>query len=163
MIKIPLSQNKVALIDDVDYPKVSVHKWFAERRNNGRIYAVTNILTPKGKRPLRMHRLIAGKNGFDVDHRDRDGLNNRRKNLRACTRSQNLMNQLKRKACLSIYKGVTFVKEKKLWRASIDINLSKKFIGYFSSEKDAALAYNAMARKLFGDYHRPNEIKETSC
>jgi HNH endonuclease len=95
---IQLTQGEEALVDDEDYDRLSQHKWCANRKGNT-YYAVRNIRVRPGKYThLSMHveimRYHEGepRKGLEVDHRDRDGLNNQKHNLRYATRSQNLQN-----------------------------------------------------------------------
>ena len=94
MKKIPLTQGKFALIDDKDFELVSKYKWCACKIYNT-FYAVTSVSKPDNRiAKIYMHRLILNPPaGFGVDHRDINGLNNRRYNLRPCNRTQNAQNQ----------------------------------------------------------------------
>jgi len=117
-VEISLTQGKVALIDDEDMELVSKHKWCVRREPNN-FYAATGVTRPSGVHTvLRMHRLIMdAPRGMDVDHINHNGLDNRRVNLRICTRTQNLRNSRKRKGCSSRFKGVAWCKPAKKWRA----------------------------------------------
>ena len=92
--------------------------------------------------------------GLVVDHINHNTLDNRRKNLRLCTWAQNNQNRRpsKRKNKLSKYKGVSFYKKSKLYRALIWCNKKQYFLGYFKDETDAAKAYDKKARELFGEF-----------
>lgn len=155
-IEIRLTQGKVAIIDDEDLPLVSQHKWYAHacRRT---FYATTNIVVPGKRTILRMHRLIlAAKPGQEVDHIDGDGLNNRRANIRLCLQSQNAMNHRKKLNSKSMYKGVTMYPRKSPWQANIAVNGTRIYLGSFTSETAAALAYDEAARLHFGEFARTN-------
>jgi hypothetical protein len=105
-----------------------------------------------------MHREIAAVLGLsDVDHRDRNGLNNARINLRPSSRHQNLGNQQKRLGCSSKFKGVSWSNHAGKWIAW-EPGRKGRFIGYFDSEKSAALAYNRAAVRLFGEFSLLNSI-----
>lgn len=97
-------------------------------------------------------------NGVEVDHKDGNGLNNVRSNLRFCTASQNKMNM----RCWNKhgFKGVTFMKRRGLrcWRAKLTINKIVKHLGYFYCLHEAALAYNKAAKKYFGRFARLNAV-----
>lgn len=102
-----------------------------------------------------MHQLIAALLGFpankEADHRNLNKLDNRSRNLRPATNSQQQMNKASRPHT-SRYKGVHWAKDRSRWTASIRINGRKKTIGHFVKEKDAAKAYDSMAIQHHGDF-----------
>jgi len=167
MIEVPLTQGKVALIDDEDNPLVSKYKWQAHRdsKANNTYYATTTIRRSDGKRTtLQMHNLILGCKR--VDHKDNNGLNNQRSNLRPATHSQNGANTgtIRNK---SGFKGVCFERDR--WRAAIRVEGRLIFLGYFNTPKSAARAYDYAARIHFGDFARLNfpdqgtEVNNVHC
>lgn len=163
MKEIPLTQGKVALVDDEDYEALARRKWCAARIQ-GIWYAVARRADGgEEHRLLYMHREIMGADpGKKIDHRDGDGLNNRRCNLRYCTDAENARNQRRRSRasrCLSQYKGVRWVGPDK-WTASIVVNYKYSYLGVFGSEADAARAYNAAAIQHFGEFACLNVIEE---
>ena len=92
-----------------------------------------------------------------VDHIDKDNLNNNLSNLRLCTNQQNGFNSLKwRSKTSSKYKGVTFDSSRKKWISQINIDRKHIYIGRFKCEKRAALEYDKMASKLFGEFANLN-------
>ena len=93
----------------------------------------------------------------DVDHRDRNPLNNRRLNLRLATRSQNLANTRSRSGS-SRYKGVCFSRREQKFRAYIVVNYKQIHLGYFDSDLDAARVYNEAAREHFGAFALLNDV-----
>lgn len=93
-----------------------------------------------------------------LDHKDRNGLNNSIENLREATASQNAANSIKRKNNTSGWKGVSWDKDRKKWRAIIGINGGQKHLGLFQDPKEAAKAYNQAALNHFGRFARTNEI-----
>jgi hypothetical protein len=101
-----------------------------------------------------MHRFLLGiaDHNVQVDHRNHDGLDNRRANIRVATRAQNAQNQPKNKSGSSRFKGVCWDKDLLKWRARITVQRKKKHLGYFDSETDAAVAYYRAACKHFGDF-----------
>lgn len=99
-----------------------------------------------------MHRLILN-NPPRVDHFNSDGLDNRRENIRACTASQNMFNRRKQ-AGSSQFKGVSWYKRHGKWVAKLRCHGKDYFLGYFTDEKEAALAYQAAAKELFGEFAR---------
>jgi len=160
MKRIKLTQGKWALVDDSDFERLNQWKWFADKQGNT-FYAVRNSATINGKQTrIRMHRVIMNTHeGMETDHADRNGLNNQKHNLRICTKSQNRMNRKKYVKNSSKYKGVTWAKYAKKWRARIQINIKAIFLGHFLLEEEAALAYNKKAKELFGEFAYLNKIK----
>ena len=99
-------------------------------------------------RNIFMHQVLLP--GHDaIDHINHNGLDNRKENLRPIDASGNVQNIPKAANCASIYKGVWYSKEKKKWVADIKKNYIKHRLGYFKTEKDAALAYNKKALELY--------------
>lgn len=156
MIEINLTQGKVALIDDADWDLVSGFKWCAWKgpRNNT-WYAVTDGMRCDGSiGRIYMHRLILGLTDTKIqsDHRDGNGLNNRRENLRACSDGQNKRNRCVQANNTSGFKGVSWHKQREKWRAVIEINYKQKHLGLFTTPEAAHAAYCAAASELHGDF-----------
>lgn len=151
-IEIPLTKGHVAVVDKEDAHLVEGYKWQVAVKNpkTGRLYAQRKI---DGK-ITGMHRVIAGaKDGEVVDHRDRDGLNNRRSNLRVCTVMQNRQNNPLYSVNPTGLRGVVPVKGREgVWRAGISVNSKFTFLGHYDSAEKAALAYDYACRKLRGDF-----------
>jgi hypothetical protein len=158
--EIPLTKGYVAIVDDDDHEWLSQWRWFALVGSNA-VYAHRSVRIDGKRRTLRMHRAILGApKGMGVDHIDHDGLNNTRANLRLCTQSQNLGNQRLRTDGTSAYKGVSWHTQRGKWQAHIKRDDKHKYLGLFTDEIDAALAYDAAARELFGEFaylNFPNE------
>ncbi len=164
--EIQLSRGMVALVDDEDYPILSMRSWYAWESNpkTGPIwYAVRDAYplgTVRGRAVfVRMHRVILGaKPGEKVDHKDGNGLDNRKHNLRLCTDQQNARNSMKaRVPRSSLFKGVSWNKWKKRWSASICLDYKVKLLGMFQEEQDAARAYDNAAMMYFGEFAHPNQ------
>jgi hypothetical protein len=139
--------------------------WSALRNKTSRtVYAYAAIpgFYPLQKHIL-LHRLILNvPEGTEVDHIDLNGLNCQRGNIRACTSSQNHANRPKQATNWrgmrpsSAFKGVSWEHWTNRWRADICFNKRGINLGRFTSELDAALAYNVAAERLFGDFARLN-------
>jgi hypothetical protein len=146
--RIPLTQGKFARVDPQDYAELSRHKWCAAKQGNS-FYAVRS----DGDRQLRMHRVIMNAPaGMVVDHIDHDGLNNVKRNLRTCTRSQNARNQQPQKGRSSPYIGVCWCKRERKWYSRIHDQGRQRSLGLFENERDAARARDAAAIALHGEY-----------
>jgi tRNA U34 2-thiouridine synthase MnmA/TrmU len=155
MVKeISLTQGKVTIVDDEDYDRVNQHKWHAAKHNRN-WYARRK--DPKTKKIIRMSRFILGfETNLICDHINRNGLDNRKENLRLATKTQNLMNSKKRKNTSSKYKGVSLYKRYNKWESKISVNKKLIHIGLFNYEVDAARAYDMMAKIHFGEFANLN-------
>jgi hypothetical protein len=147
MKELTLAKGKVALVDDEDYVEVIKYKWWLDS-DYVRGWVNGN--------QTRLHNFIMGENdGMEVDHINRNGLDNRRCNLRFVTRSQNSMNRDANKNGTSKYKGVRLLRQK-YWTAQIKLKGKNIHLGNFKSELLAAEAYDKAAKKYFGEYARLN-------
>lgn len=163
MRKIPLSlknfKGKYALVDDCDYDTLSQFNWCLDNKG----YAVRRGRKKEGvlfDKLILMHRSILGvfDSSLGIDHVNQDSLDNRRCNLRVCTQSQNNANQKNRVDSVSGFKGVTWVKSLKRWRAMIRINNVLRHLGVFTDKQEAAKAYNRAAVEYFGSFACLNKI-----
>ena len=152
MKEILLTQGYIALIDDEDYELVSQYKWRVQKVRTG-YYAVRNSSRVNGKQKrIYLHRFILSpESGFEIDHINHNGLDNRRENLRVCTRSENQSNRIATKKT-SKYKGVSWNSRYKKWKAVLMHNKKSYFLGYFSDELAAAIAYNNKANSVQGEF-----------
>lgn len=155
MKTIPLTRGKVALVDDADFEWLQQWKWRTlKAAGNGieRWYAITG----QRKNTLSMHRVIMARyrsiDGLEFDHRDCNGLNNQRDNLRECTQKQNVGNSRKRLRSSSKFKGVYWHKGTSKWMARI----KNKYLGIFHNEEEAARVYDDAAKATFGEFARVN-------
>lgn len=163
--KIQLSQGKVTLVDNSDYEFLNRWKWSAFRRQRcTTFYVVRNAPQAAGRRNIYMHRILLGLQDPETgeslsdregDHRNGNGLDNRRVNLRALTHKQNAYNQRRGRTRSSRYKGVSKLPNGR-WRAQIKVNYRQVFLGHFRREDDAAHAYDVAARVAWGDLARTN-------
>lgn len=147
---IPLTRGKVAIVDDIDYPELSKYKWQYSILKSTE-YARRGVFVEGKTKTIRMHRQIMGViKGQEIDHLNRNGLDNRRENLRICTRAENVRNVRKRKDSPNEYKGTHFVEWKQQWLARIQIKGRRIAQGYFKTELEAAKAYDKLAKKHHG-------------
>lgn len=152
MKKLNLSKNKQAIIDDEDFIVLSKFIWTYEKSGRSE-YASRFIGTPPNRKKIYLHRQILGaKTGQCVDHKNGDGLDNRRTNLRISTKAQNQMNQRKQKNRSSKYIGVSFDKSRNKWVSYYSINKKRFVIGRFENEIDAALARDEKVKKEFKEF-----------
>ncbi len=161
---IPLTQNKFTTVDDEDYGWLSQWKWYADRHLNT-YYARRGQRKDSKTYIIRMHRLILNaQKGQQIDHINRNGLDNRRSNLRFCTSSQNIQNQTTMRSGTSRYKGVCWDKYFNKWEARVQLQPKRYLIGRFKNEIEAAKAYDTKAKELFGEFARLNFPETTrSC
>ncbi len=138
MKKIKLTQGKYALVDNEDYPLLSRHKWLVHKTRGGSLYVESSSFA-KGKQTF-IHRAIMGRGRKDVDHINRNPLDNRKNNLRFVTKSENLINRRRFKGTKSKYKGVYFNETNKRFQASVYRNKKSVHIGLFIDEKQAKIA-----------------------
>lgn len=153
MKEIKLTKGLVTLVDDEDYEELTKYKWYAQ--SGGKYYYA---MRRKMDKLLSIHRILMNAPvGMDVDHKNHDTLDNRKTNLRVCTRSQNIGNSNKNQTdCSSKYKGVSWSKRKNKWIVSIKLNYKTIFLGYFYNEIFAASVYDIKANELFGEFAQLN-------
>jgi hypothetical protein len=155
---ITLTRGQIALVDDADFEALTVFKWQAHRGpHDSTWYAVRAAVVAGRETKLRMHRVIAGAaDGIQVDHRNGNGVDNQRHNLRLATGSQNQQHRVRatRPQMASKFKGLSW--EQGRWRARILAEGRRIHLGAFASEIEAAKAYDAAALKYFGEFAAPN-------
>lgn len=152
--KIFLTQNQEALVDDEDYERVSQHKWYAGKIRNT-YYAMHGIQKPDGHWTTEyMHNLITGYP--QTDHKNGNGLDNQKKNLRLASDADNQHNYRLPRNNTSGYKGVNWDKRDNKWRARITVNGKQRTIGRYDDIIEAARAYDEAARNHFGEFARTN-------
>lgn len=158
MKRIALSQGAYAIVDDCDYAFLSQWKWTLWK-TAGRTYAYRQTSRTTGRKTVYMHAVVAACKGLPtqrVDHVDNDGLNNRRRNLRQATQSQNGMNRGRPRHNTTGYKGVSPTTNSDRFRARITINRRERQIGVFDTALEAAHAYDEEALSLYGSFARLN-------
>jgi len=131
MKKIPLTRGKFALVDDNDFDYLNFWKWCCSTKG----HAARGVWDSDKEHMILMHRVILNTpEGIETDHRNGNRLDNRRENIRFCTRSQNRANQRKTRG-LSRFKGVVWRKDRSKWRVYITKNRKTMYIGLFDSEE----------------------------
>ena len=152
--RIRLTRGKFTIVDQDDFEKLKEYKWHITDSRSRCRYAVRTVRKGGKRRRCAMHRVISqAPEGLFVDHINRNGLDNRRGNLRIVTAQQNSWNtRLGRGQGKSKYKGVGWDNDKQKWRATIYIDNKLKHLGRFEDEKEAAATYDRTAKKYRGEY-----------
>lgn len=154
---IQLSAGYITTIDDDDFERVSQFKWSASiRRKDGevtKVYAFRQVGPKKKRESVYLHRFIMeAAPDICVDHRNSNGLDNRRENLRLATHAQNQHNRGKHPKNRSGFKGVTWNIALGKWHSQIKVNSGNVHLGYFTDIVEAAEAYKQAAARLHGDF-----------
>lgn len=151
MREIPLGRGYIARVDDEDYVWLSKYSW---RYHGG--YAERSYKHKK----IRMHReIMRCPRGKQLDHINMDTVDNRKSNLRFCTKSENGRNRPKPKHNTSGFKGVHWYKALKKWQVYTMLDRKKIHIGYFDKLKQAVIAHNEAIKKYHGKFAHPNPTK----
>jgi hypothetical protein len=164
-MKISLPSGEHVLVDGEDFEILNQFKWFLFE-SSGIKYARGYLKSKDKHKPL-MHRVIMGvvrEPSILIDHKNRNGLDNRRSNLRICTRAENQYNAIgRRESKHSRFKGVSKMPDtrnlSKPWIAQIQKEGKVFRLGNFATENQAAEAYNEKAKEIFGEFSRLNKVK----
>lgn len=152
---ITLTNGNKTLVDNESYALFSDIKW---AYSGG--YVLYDQRSKGARKKIWLHRLIANTpDGMVTDHINGNKLDNRKSNLRVCTRQQNNINVGLNKANTSGYKGVAWHKRNKKWRAIIKYNKKSIWLGLYDTKEEAAIAYNKAAVKYFGEYAFINVVE----
>jgi hypothetical protein len=150
-VEVQLTRGMVALVDDADWPQVDAYKWHAVEARPGIFYAETRLRNARC--PLRMHRfLLDAQTGQVIDHRNHNGLDNRRGNIRFCTITQNNQNQKLSRRNTTGYKGVSWHSQAQKYQVFISLDGRNRNLGLFSDVIEAAQAYDRAAQGLYGEF-----------
>jgi len=149
-----VASGRTFKFDAEDINKVKICSWSVD--SQGYVLAVSE----SGKR-IKLHRYLLGvPSGTVVDHINGDPSDCRKRNLRRCTQHKNCYNQQIRRNSSTGYKGVCFDKSKGRYMAHIHPDRRFKFLGYFETPEEAAIAYNNAASYYFGEYAKLNAIRK---
>ncbi len=154
---IPLSQGFQAQVDNADYARL---KQFCWRYQEGYAVRTMRLHTRRINIPMQYDVLAVGPNQI-IDHKDRNGLNNQRFNLRPCTYQQNARNSTRPKNNTSGYKGVTWHHQARRWVAYIYVDNQRLHLGRFLDKLAAARRYDSAAAYYhaeFASLNFPDEI-----
>lgn len=164
MPKLYTNKGREIIHSPQDYPLLKEFYWEEGMDSNGkRLSNIRRRFTVNGKRKQQsIARFLLGDEHESIDHIDRNPLNNKRENLRICTHQENCRNR-NRKDTIG-YRGVYLEKRKlsrksgKAYRAIVVHNKKSYYAGYFKTEKEAALAYNTLAKELHGEFAHQNKV-----
>lgn len=160
--RIKLTRGKYAIVDVEDFEWLNKYKWHYTHYG----YARRTNYKRNGKDKIEvesyMHKMIfQAPEGMIVDHINRNGADNRKANLRAATQKQNVWNRkFKRKGGKTRYNGIRWDKNREKWQVRLAINGRRESFGYYADEKEAALAYDRVAKRYRGEYAFLNFPKE---
>ena len=148
---VPLAGGGEAVIDATDAALVGARNWHSRPTTRDGLVHVRCCIYESGVRSKRyLHRMLMNPPpGFEVDHVDGDGLNNRRANLRVATRTENQWNR--RSLINPLGKGV-YERENGSFMSRIRANDRVYHLGSYQTAREARAAYEGASRVLHGEY-----------
>jgi hypothetical protein len=156
MYYIDLTKGAKAIVDADDYKVLSSKKWYLSDKG----YAERTEKNLKGQTiKIKMHReILKTPKGVFTDHINGNKLDNRRSNIRLCTKAQNACNRGLPKNNTSGHKGVCWYAPKEMWKAYIMKNRKQILLGYYANLTEASSAYNKASLLLHGQFSKPNVL-----
>lgn len=148
MKAVSLTKGKVAFVDDEDFEWLSQWKWQYVSKYAMRAFKVNG----KVERELMHRKIMNTPAGMDTDHKNGNKLDNQRKNLRICTRSENEWNKGKTSRNTSGYMGVNWDMHSRKWKAMIKVHRESIYLGLYQDVVQAAKAYDEAAIKYHGEF-----------
>lgn len=161
---IPLTQGKIAIVDAEDYEWLSKYKWSA-LKGKYTFYATRIVEKHKTKTAILMHREVLSlkkRDGKISDHKNRNGCDNRRNNLRIVTVTTNNHNSKLQRNNTSGFRGVSWKKDRQKWKAYLMVDNKQVHLGYFDSSLNAALAYDREVKRIRDQFASIN-FPEKEC
>lgn len=152
-VRVPLGNGGHALVDATDADRVLSRTWTRDDRPHT---SYARSFDQATGRTLYLHRFVLGDPEGEVDHRNRNGLDNRRSNLRVCNRSLNNANHRAREG----FRGVSRDRRQDRWKARITVDYKEHWLGGYATAEEAAKAYDAAAREHFGEFATLNFPEE---
>ena len=151
-ISTPKYPKTFTIVDDKDFVGLNKHKWYPSQRTKNKLY-VCRTSFDGGKHELSMHRVILlTPPTKETDHINGNTLDNRRCNLRVCTKSQNQMNRQLSPTNKSGFKGVHWDRYRNKWRTTIKAGPRQRYVASNTCLIKAAVAYDKAAIKHFGEF-----------
>ena len=148
----------LAVIDDEDYDKCIKHNWYLVKKKHGKHISISTTINRK-LLGLSIF-LLGSKEGYHIDHKDRDGLNNQKSNLRHITQKDNNRNIGIKGNNTSGYIGVSWHKKSQRYQVQIYHNKKRVYLGTYNSKEEGAKIYDSAIKyhyKEFGVLNFPDD------
>jgi len=154
------NKDEPIFIDIDDIERVKEYNWNIDSSG----YARTENGYRGNAKVILMHRLINNTpSDLSTDHINGFKTDNRKCNLRSCTKQQNMANSGARSDSTSGVRGVNYAKREKLWRARIRINKKEIGLGYFKLKEDAIKSRLEAEKIYYGEFAFENGGKDLRC
>lgn len=153
VVFVKLTRGLVGVCDLSDWDRLKPFRWTSAVGDGCAYWLCRNTspgLTPT--KTFQAHRLVLGFPNGVTDHINRNGLDNRRQNLRVCSVAENNRNRGRQRRGTSGLKGVSLDRVRMVWRATIRANGKDHYLGRFKTKEDAAMAYDEAAKRLHGNF-----------